>query len=281
MTAVLFTPPYAEFMDANGAPLSGGKVYAYTAGTLTPKNTFTDSTEATPNANPVILDSAGRAAIWINGSYKFIVKDSADTTIRTVDNVTSFSTSATTLNSLLPSQTGNAGKFLTTDGVNSSWGSASSVTLGTTVATTSGTSIDFTGLPVGVKQIFLALDGVGAVASDNFWIQIGDSGGIETASNDSNTVVLTTATTGTVTNSTSALVAMDRNGLAVSGTCILTLVDTATNTWSASFVSKAGTSRITVSSGSKSLSTTLDRVRLTTVGGATTFNAGKMNIQYQ
>lgn len=121
MTAVLMTPPYVEFMDANGAPLAGGKVYAYTAGTLTPKNTFTDSTEATPNANPVILDSAGRAAIWINGSYKFIVKDSADVTIRTVDNVSSFSTSAVAIDSLLPSQTGNAGKVLTTNGSASSW----------------------------------------------------------------------------------------------------------------------------------------------------------------
>lgn len=120
--AVLATPPYLEFMDSNGAPLSGGKVYTYSAGTVTPKATYTDSTESTPNANPVILDSAGRANIWINGAYKFVVKDSSDVTIRTVDNITAFNTSSSSIDAILPSQAGNSGKFLTTNGTSSSWG---------------------------------------------------------------------------------------------------------------------------------------------------------------
>lgn len=96
MTIVNSTPPYAVFNDDNGNPLSGGKVYTYTAGTLTPRATYTDQGGLTPNANPVILDSAGRADIWLDNSasYKFIIKTSADVTIRTVDNVAPFNTAS-------------------------------------------------------------------------------------------------------------------------------------------------------------------------------------------
>lgn len=96
MAIVNLTPPYQQFYDDNGAPLSGGKVYSYTAGTLTPRATYTDQSGSTPNANPVVLDSAGRADIWLDNSaaYKFIVKTSADVTIRTVDNITPFNTAS-------------------------------------------------------------------------------------------------------------------------------------------------------------------------------------------
>lgn len=88
--AVLATPPFLQFFDENGDPLVGGKVYTYRAGTTEPKMTYTDETEDTPATNPIILDSAGRAVIWISGSYKFVITDADDNIIRTVDNVTSF-----------------------------------------------------------------------------------------------------------------------------------------------------------------------------------------------
>lgn len=76
------------FTDANGNALAGGKVYTYEAGTTTPKQTFTDQTGATPNTNPIILDSNGEADIWLDsGSYKIRVDDSDDVTIYTVDQV--------------------------------------------------------------------------------------------------------------------------------------------------------------------------------------------------
>jgi len=82
--------PYVfwQNFDNNGNPLAGGKVYTYEAGTSTPKATYTDSGGLTANANPVILDSAGRAAIWLgDGGYKFILKTAADVTIDTEDNI--------------------------------------------------------------------------------------------------------------------------------------------------------------------------------------------------
>lgn len=80
--------PYTELADANGAPLAGGKIYTYAAGTTTPQASYTDSTGTTPAANPVILDSAGRATVWLSGYYKIVVTDANDVVIRTTDNVT-------------------------------------------------------------------------------------------------------------------------------------------------------------------------------------------------
>lgn len=83
-----------QFFDSNGDPLASGKVYTYESGTTTNKATYTDQAAGTPHANPVILDSAGRAQIWISGSYKFVIKDSSDATIDTTDVVSAFATSA-------------------------------------------------------------------------------------------------------------------------------------------------------------------------------------------
>jgi hypothetical protein len=84
--AVLTPQPKMQFTTAAGVPLSGGKVYTYIAGTTTPQATFTDYTGATPNPNPVILDSRGEANIWLGGAlYKFKLTDANDVEIWTVD----------------------------------------------------------------------------------------------------------------------------------------------------------------------------------------------------
>ena len=84
--------------SASGAPLSGGKIYTYLAGTSTPSPTYTDSTSGTTQANPIILNSLGlpASAIWMNGgiSLKFVIRDAADVLIRTIDNVSGINDSA-------------------------------------------------------------------------------------------------------------------------------------------------------------------------------------------
>ena len=84
--AVLTPQPKMQFTTAAGVPLSGGKVYTYIAGTTTPQATFTDYTGATPNTNPVILDSRGEANIWLGSAlYKFKLTDANDVEFWTVD----------------------------------------------------------------------------------------------------------------------------------------------------------------------------------------------------
>lgn len=89
---MLLLQPVLQFFDNSGLPLNGGKLYFYSPSSTTPKNTYTDSTKNVANANPIILDSAGRpdnsgtpVNIYLDGSYKIVVKTSADVAIRTVD----------------------------------------------------------------------------------------------------------------------------------------------------------------------------------------------------
>lgn len=82
-----------QFLDNNGDPLAGGKLYTYAAGTTTPQITYTSNTGLVSNSNPIILDSAGRTPeqIWLSEgiSYKFVLKTSADVQIGSYDNITS------------------------------------------------------------------------------------------------------------------------------------------------------------------------------------------------
>ncbi len=75
--------PLAEqqFVDGNGKPYAGGKVYFYIPSTTTPKTTWQDAAGSVPNTNPVVLDSAGRAIIYGTGTYRQILKDSLGNTI--------------------------------------------------------------------------------------------------------------------------------------------------------------------------------------------------------
>lgn len=88
MTKIISPAPKLMFHGNDGAPLIGGKLYTYVAGTTTPLATYTDSTGATTNANPVILDARGEASVWLDQvAYKFVLKTSTDVTVSTVDNI--------------------------------------------------------------------------------------------------------------------------------------------------------------------------------------------------
>jgi len=84
----------AQFFDNSGYPLTGGKLYAYAAGTTTPTTTYTSSNGAIAHSNPIVLDAAGRVPnggeIWLTDGiiYKFVLKTSTDTLIATYDNIT-------------------------------------------------------------------------------------------------------------------------------------------------------------------------------------------------
>lgn len=85
--AVLFSP-YLQAVDANGAPLSGAKLFFYRTGTTTEITTYQDSAETTPHTNPVVADASGVfAPIYIAyaSNFKTVLKTSADVTVQTVD----------------------------------------------------------------------------------------------------------------------------------------------------------------------------------------------------
>jgi hypothetical protein len=87
--AILSPSPKAQFFGADGAPLVGGKVFTYAAGTTNPLPTYTSGDALTPNSNPIILNARGEADIWYSpgAAYKVVLKDAADAVIWTVDNI--------------------------------------------------------------------------------------------------------------------------------------------------------------------------------------------------
>lgn len=84
-----FGMPRQQWLDGNGDPLAGGKLHFYATGTTTPQDTYSEVTLSTPNANPVVADSAGVwGDIFLSGSaYKIVLKDADDNTIWTADPV--------------------------------------------------------------------------------------------------------------------------------------------------------------------------------------------------
>ncbi len=82
----------AGLEDQNGNPLSGGKIDSYNAGLLTRKDTYTVRDKSVVSTNPIPLDIYGRAVVYGDGLYKFVIKDAHDNTIKTVDNYNSLDT---------------------------------------------------------------------------------------------------------------------------------------------------------------------------------------------
>lgn len=87
MSVSLLLDPFSTFWDNTGAALAGTLEF-YEAGTSTPLDTFTDSTGAVANSNPLSL-TAGRATVYgtDNQAYKVILKDSSGATLKTLDNI--------------------------------------------------------------------------------------------------------------------------------------------------------------------------------------------------
>jgi hypothetical protein len=88
-TGTIIPSPVFTGLDANGDPVSGGKLYTYVAGTTTPQTTYSDVGLTSANANPIVLDSSGRATVYVTtgSSFKYVLKTSADVTLWTADNI--------------------------------------------------------------------------------------------------------------------------------------------------------------------------------------------------
>lgn len=89
MPKVLVPDIFRQHFDDLGEELAGGKIHTYVSGTTTPKTTWTESTGATPHANPIILNAAGRedGGIWVTvgEAYKFVLMNALNVTLSTTD----------------------------------------------------------------------------------------------------------------------------------------------------------------------------------------------------
>jgi hypothetical protein len=158
------------------------------------------------------------------------------------------------------------------------WGSA--LVSGTSVASTSGVSIDFTGIPSWVKRVTVMLNGVSTNGTSILLVRIGSSSGVETTGYTgggsyipSGSAFYLTSTVGFTLPS--AALAAANNG-------IMQISNISSNTWIYSYTgSNTGENGASAAGGTKTLSGTLDRVRITTVNGTDAFDAGSINILYE
>jgi len=150
-------------------------------------------------------------------------------------------------------------------------------TLATAQASTSGTFIDFTGLPSWIKRITVIFNGVSTNGSSLMLIQVG-AGSITntgyTSNSWSNNTLSATSTAGFVLTA-----GMQSTGL-YSGQVSLLRPD-ATAIVQSSVLGSDVANTVHVSGGRVVLGGALDRVRLTTVNGTDTFDAGTINILYE
>ncbi|MBQ0917442.1 hypothetical protein KBW71_03235 [Hydrogenophaga aromaticivorans] len=155
----------------------------------------------------------------------------------------------------------------------------------TTVATTSGTSIDITGIPAGIKRLVVRFLGVGTSGTTGKKLQLGTSAGVDTTGNYVYNNYRTNAANIAGSGSTTATGFVDADQLSTTrqyGTYVLELADAATNTWTVTGLVVSGATQYTIStSGAKALPGALDRIRLTTGNGTDTFTAGSISLSWE
>ena len=179
-----------------------------------------------------------------------------------------------------PSADGTADQALVTNGSGVlSFASRSRLVLGTVVNSTSGTSIDFTSIPSWVKRVTVMFNGVSLSGSSNILVQIG-SGSFTSSGYTSNgfTYNNTNATGGSTSNS-GFLVVLGAAANALRGTMFINLHSG--SLWVSTHNGLISTVNVVQGAGDVSLSGALDRVRITTVNGTDTFDAGSINILYE
>lgn len=170
------------------------------------------------------------------------------------------------------------GQFFATDS-NNERAQLGRLVVGTAQASTSGTSIDFTGIPAWVKRITVMFESV-STNGTNIIIQLGDSGGFETTGYLGGSASL--GSSGTGNNVTNGL-AVASSGAATSVIHGQTIISNLTgNTWVSSSVHFRSDSAFgNIGGSSKTLSATLDRIRITTSSGTDVFDSGNINILYE
>ena len=160
------------------------------------------------------------------------------------------------------------GSNLTTTGV---------INSGTAQNSTSGTSIDFTGIPSGVKRVTVMFNGVSTSGTSNLLIQIG-AGSVTS----SGYVSRATSVSAQVSSTAGFIVtqAISAGTDTITGNIVICTLGS--NVWVAGGnINDVGQNAVIMSAGNVVLSGALDRVRVTTANGTDTFDAGSINILYE
>jgi hypothetical protein len=155
------------------------------------------------------------------------------------------------------------------------------ITSGTAVTLTTQTSVDFTSIPSWVKRLTVMFSGVSTNGTSAFLIQLGDAGGIETTGYVSYSCRIGAASLAAGGTNTSGFVVNSANSAAATVSGQMMISHLGSNSWTEQGMFGSSTDLGLPSGGGKTLSDTLTQVRITTVNGTDTFDAGTVNILYE
>ena len=178
-------------------------------------------------------------------------------------------TTASNYTATLPAGTGT----MVVNGINGS------IVSGTAVNSTSGTSIDFTSIPSWVKRITVMFNGVSTSGTSNPLIQIGTGGSATTSGYLSTSANISSSAASQANYTTGFGIVSSSATNTISGA--IAIFNISGNIWIASGVTKNSTTAAAMSAGDVTLAGVLNIVRITTVNGTDTFDAGSINILYE
>ena len=250
-----------------------------TAATNTANTAITTANAANATANGIAgtantaLTNANAAVVTANAAS--VTATNAETTANAISTtantaLSTANTANTTANAALPKAGG------TMTGVITYATAQPRLVSGTAVTSTSGTAIDFTGIPSWVKRVTVMFNGVSTNGTSNFQVQIGPSTTPETSGysgivgNRGGETVFSSSFQITFQNSAANL---------ISGSVVLSLVSG--SIWSATNVLGATATAPNYGGGVKTITGSLGCIRITTVNGTDTFDAGSINIMYE
>ena len=233
-----------------------------------------DTTLTLPNTSGTLLQS-GTAVTAAQGGTGLTSPGTAGNVLTSTGSAWASSAPASSVPS--PSAIGQVP--FSTDG--STWTATQKIFRGTSVATTSGTSIDITGIPSWVKRVTIMVYGVSTNGNAYPRFQIG-AGSIDTTNyNGTGVQIYSGATAGVTLSAGFDVIALNAANL-LYGQAVLTNMDSS-NSWNFSFTgaTTTGNQLALITFGGHTLSGSLDRVRLTTANGTDSFDAGTVNILYE
>ena len=170
------------------------------------------------------------------------------------------------------------GQFFGTDS-NASRAQLQRLVLSTSVSA-SGTAVNFTNIPAWVERITVMFDQLSTNGTSQYQLQIGTSGGIQNTGYVGCSAYLVSGPVASNFTSGWGIAPSVLAADTYSGQITLALLNSSTGVWTCNSVLYR-TNQIVMGGGSKTLSGTLDRVRVTTVNGTDTFDAGSVNILYE
>ena len=152
--------------------------------------------------------------------------------------------------------------------------------LRTAQATTSGTAIEFAGIPSWIKRITVSFNATSLSGTSDILVQLGTSSGIVSTGYVASSLGQSSTPTSSLSTSTSGfIIRCASNSSAIYGLMFITLMDT--NTFTSSHSGRQASNSIIIGGGSVTLPGILTQLRITTANGTDTFDAGSVNIMYE